>query len=255
MFAFIVSGIVFACSIAAILAGLFLQTRIPAHHIDQDSRHTVNTVLVILGMLTAVVLGLLVASARQSLESKVDQLRHMAAKTVQLDRTLAGYGPETHEIRGLLRTLVEARIREIWQGRGSSEQELQAKLGQGRGTELIQHQLLNLSPKGDAQGWFRSTALQITNDISETRWLAFLNTNASIPLPFVVVLTFWLIAIFGCLGVFAPRNGNVIISLGICALSVASAVFLIIEMDRPFAGFIRVPAALAQSALDQLGSP
>lgn len=255
MFAFTVSSIVFACSIAAIVVGLFLQTRIPAHHLDEDSRYTVNTVLVILGMLTAVVLGLLVASARQSLESKVDQLRHMAAKTVQLDRALAGYGAETREVRGLLRTLVEARIREIWQGRSASEQELQSKLGQGRGTEVMQHQLLSLSPKGDAQSWFRSTALQITNDIAETRWLAFLNTNASIPLPFVVVMTFWLIAIFGCLSVFAPRNSNVIVTLGICALSVASAVFLIIEMDRPFGGFIRVPAALGQSALDQLGNP
>ena len=151
MFALTVSGIVLGCTLAATLAGLFLQTRVPPDHINQDSRHTVNTVLVILGMLTAVVLGLLVASARQSLESKVDQLRVMAAKTIQLDRTLAGYGPETRETRDLLRTLVEARIRELWQGRGSSEQELQAKLSQGRGDESLQHQLLSLTPKGDAQ--------------------------------------------------------------------------------------------------------
>jgi len=255
MFALTVSGIVLACTLAATLAGLFLQTRIPPHHIDQDSRHTVNTVLVILGMLTAVVLGLLVASARQSLESKVDQLRVMAAKTIQLDRTLAGYGPETRETRDLLRTLVEARIRELWQGRGSSEQELQAKLSQGRGMESLQHQLLGLTPKGDAQNWFRSKALDVTNDITETRWLAFLNTTASIPLPFVVVLSFWLTAIFGSLAIFAPRNSNVIVTLGLCALSVASAVFLIIEMDQPFGGFIRVPATLAQTALDQLGKP
>jgi hypothetical protein len=206
-------------------------------------------------MLTAVVLGMLVASARQSLESKVDQLRHVAAKTVQLDRALAAYGPETRQTRELLRSLVEARIRELWQGRGSSEQELQARLSQGRGIETIQHQLLDLPSKGDAQNWFRSTALQITNDIVETRWLGFLNTHASIPLPFIVVLGFWLTAIFGSLGVFAPRNGNVIATLGICALSVASAVFLIIEMDQPFGGFIRVPATLAQTALDQLGKP
>ena len=255
MFALTVSGVVFACTIAAVLLGLFLQTRVPPDHLNQDSKHTVNTVLVILGMLAAVVLGMLVASAKQSLESKVDQLKLMAARTVQLDRTLAGYGPETRETRDLLRTLVEQRIRELWQGRGASEQELQAKLGQGRGIELVQRQLLNLTPKGNAQSWFRSTALEVTNDITETRWLALLNTTATIPLPFIVVLTFWLMAIFGSLGIFAPRNGNVIITLGICALSVASAVFLIIEMDQPFHGFIRVPAALAQTALDQLGKP
>jgi len=255
MFALTVSGSVFACTIVAALFGLFLQARLPPDHLNRESKETVYTVLLILGTLVAIVLGLLVASAKQSLESKIDQLRHMAAKTVQLDRTLAEYGSETRETRDLLRTIVESRIRELWQGKGVSEKEVQAKLSQSRGIETIQRQLLNLAPQNDAQRWFRTTALDITNDIAETRWLTLLNTTATIPLPFIVVLTFWLAAIFGSLGVFAPRNGNVMVTLAICALSVASAVFLIIEMDEPFAGFIRVPATVAETALDQLNKP
>ena len=151
--------------------------------------------------------------------------------------------------------MVESRIRELWQGKGASEDEVQKKLSQGRGIEMVQLQLLNLSPQNDAQRRFRMTALDITDDIADTRWSAFLNTTASIPLPFIVVLTFWLAAIFGSLGIFAPRNGTVMVLLALAALSVASAVFLIIEMDQPFAGFIRVPATIAETALDQLSKP
>jgi hypothetical protein len=174
---------------------------------------------------------------------------------VQLDRTLAEYGSETRETRNLLRQIVESRIRELWQGRGASETEVQTKLVRGRSIETIQRQLFDLSPQNYAQRWLRRTALKITEDIAETRWLGLLNTSASIPLPFIVVLTFWFTAIFGSLSIFAPRNGNVMVTLAICALSVASAVFLILEMDRPFEGLIRVPVTVAETALDQLNKP
>jgi len=121
MFALTVSGIVLVCIIAASLLGLFLQSRLPPNHLDRASKETVETVLFILGTLTALVLGLLVASAKQSLDSKIVQVRQIAAKTVQLDRTLAEYGSETRETRNLLRQIVESRIRELWQGRGVSE--------------------------------------------------------------------------------------------------------------------------------------
>jgi hypothetical protein len=164
MFALTVSGSVFACTIVAALFGLFLQARLPPDHLNRESKETVYTVLLILGTLVAIVLGLLVASAKQSLESKIDQLKHMAAKTVQLDRTLAEYGSETRETRDLLRKIVESRIRELWQGKGVSEKELQAKLSQSRGIETIQLQLLNLAPKNDEQRSFRAYFAEVESE-------------------------------------------------------------------------------------------
>lgn len=89
MLAFTVSGIVLVCIIAASLFGQFLRSRLPPNHIDRASKEIADTILFILGTLTALVLGLFVASAKHSLDSKIDQLRQIAAKTVQLDRTLA----------------------------------------------------------------------------------------------------------------------------------------------------------------------
>ena len=210
-------------------------------------------VLAVLGTLTALVLGLLIASAKHSLDRKLDELRSVSAWIVQLDRALAQYGSEAHELRNLLQQIVASRIHEFRQG--FSENDLRATLSRARGIETIQNQLLNLTPQNDAQRWFKATALDISNHIAETRWMGIFNADRTIQIPFLFVLTFWLAAIFKNFGIFAPRNGNVIAAVVICALSVAGAIFLIVEMDQPVGRFVRVTIAPLQAALDQLNKP
>ena len=65
-------------------------------------------------------------------------------------------------------------------------------------------------------------------------------SGASIPVPFLVVLIFWLLILFAGFGLFALRNTMVIASLFVCALSVGGAVFLVLEMGGPFDGLITV---------------
>ncbi len=90
MFALAVSGIAFVCAIGAGLFGMWLGPRLPADHVSDDAKEIAKMVLAILGTLAALVLGLLIASAKSSLDSKIDQIKQAAARTVQLDRTLAG---------------------------------------------------------------------------------------------------------------------------------------------------------------------
>ena len=177
----------------------------------------------------------------------------MSAWIVQLDRALAQYGSEAHELRNLLQQIVASRIHEFRQG--FSEKDLRPTLSRARGIETIQNQLLNLTPQNDAQRWFKATALDISNHIAETRWMGIFNADRTIQIPFLFVLTFWLAAIFKNFGIFAPRNGNVIAAVVICALSVAGAIFLIVEMDQPVGRFVRVTIAPLQAALDQLNKP
>jgi hypothetical protein len=75
------------------------------------------------------------------------------------------------------------------------------------------------------------------------RWLVLAGTETSIPVPFLVGLLFWLTITFASFGLAAPRNATVHTVLGVCALSVGSAIFLVLEMDRPFDGLRRVSAA------------
>ena len=83
--------------------------------------------------------------------------------------------------------------------------------------------------------------------------LLFKNLGSSIPVPFVVVLVFWLCIIFANFGLFAPRNATVVAVLCVCALSVAGAIFLILELDRSFEGLLQVSGAPLRTALAQLG--
>jgi ABC-type amino acid transport system permease subunit len=255
MFALAAGGIVLACTLAAFAFGMFLRTRLPSHHFSDESKDIVKMVLAVLGTLTALVLGLLIASAKTSLERKIVELRHVAAWTIQLDHALAGYGSEARELRNLQRQLVTSQMRDLFRKGGISEQDLREALHGGHGIEIVQQQLLDLTPQNDAQRWYKETALRISRHIAEMRWLAIFDTGRTIHIPFLVILTFWLAAIFMSFGSFAPRNGIVIATVAICAVSVAGAVFLIVEMDQPLAGFVRVPIAPMQTLLDQLNKP
>jgi hypothetical protein len=110
-----------------------------------------------------------------------------------------------------------------------------------------------LSPQSDEQRALRSQAETMALDVGRTRVLLFEHLGTSIPVPFLVVLVFWLCIIFASFGLFAPRNATVIAVLGICALSVSGAIFLILELDRSFEGLLQVSGAPLRTALAQLG--
>jgi hypothetical protein len=89
--------------------------------------------------------------------------------------------------------------------------------------------------------------------MAQTRQRLLAQKESSIPIPFLVVLGFWLTILFGSYGLLAPRNLTVLTVLIVCMLSVAGALFLVLEMDRPFDGIIRVPSAPLREVLSRLG--
>ncbi|MGC2408498.1 MAG: DUF4239 domain-containing protein, partial [Methyloceanibacter sp.] len=116
-------------------------------------------------------------------------------------------------------------------------------ISRGSGIEAIQRKLLDLSPQIDAQRWLQSTALQISGTIAAARWSVFEQIGSSIQWPFMTILVFWLAIIFTSFGVFAPRNASVTAALFVAALSVAGSIYLILEMDQPYSGLIKISSA------------
>ena len=110
----------------------------------------------------------------------------------------------------------------------------------------------DFGPRDDAQRWLQARALQISSDLASTRWLLEVQSGTSISVPFLVMLVFWLTIIFTSFGVFAPRHASMITALFMCALSVAGALFLILEMDEPFRGLIHISSAPMRDALAHL---
>jgi len=114
MSALAVGGIVFGCVFGGAVLGMLLGAVLPKHHLSADSKDVIKVAIAMIATLAALVVGLLISSAKSSFDDKDTEMRRMAAQAILLDRTLAEYGPETREIRGRLREMFAMRIAQIW---------------------------------------------------------------------------------------------------------------------------------------------
>lgn len=244
--------IVFICTFGGALIGMWLRAALPEHHLRDESRDTMKLGIGLVATLTALVLGLVTASAKSSFDGLNTAIKDAAADVVATDRLLARYGPETKDIRATLKRVVADRIEKTW----PQEHSHTAKLDVTRATqtgEWVVDQIRALTPPNDAQRLLQSRALDQSEALLRARWVVLGERGTSIPWPFLIVLVFWLTITFMSFGLQAPANATVLAVLLLCAVSVAGAVFLILEMDGPFDGLIRVSAEPLRYALTRLG--
>jgi Protein of unknown function (DUF4239) len=248
----IVGLISVVCISVGLLVGVFLQNILPPHHLDAASKDTVKVGAGMLATLTALVLGLLVSSAKSSFDAMNTAIASGGAKVVMLDRVLANYGPETNEARQQLRRSITGAIDRIWSSEKTSPSGLHAAES-GTGLDMIQMKLNELAPKNNAQQQLLAQAYQIANDLVQTRLMTIEEQQSVLPPVFLIFLIFWLMVLFLSFGLFAPRNVTVLALLLICALSVSSAIFLVLEMNRPLDGVIKASNAPLREALELIG--
>ncbi|MBI3407242.1 MAG: DUF4239 domain-containing protein [Planctomycetes bacterium] len=245
-----ISGIVFAFLFGGALLGLWLRRALPDHHLSAEAKETIKLGIGLIGTMGALVLGLMVASAKGSYDTQKSELTQMTAKVIVLDRVLTRYGPETKEARAALRDSVARVLARIWPEDSSRGGQFDPRAASG---EIMFEKIHELSPKNEAQRTLQTQATSVAMDISQTAWLLFQQAGSAISTAFLVVVVFWLTLIFASFGMFAPANTTVLATLLLCALSVAGAIFLILELDRPFDGFIQISSAPMRNTLAQLG--
>jgi hypothetical protein len=244
----LISLLVFALVFGGAVVGAVVRPLLSEQHLHPDSRDVVKMATGLIGTLAALVLGLLIASAKSSYDQKTTQVRQMTSTMILLDDLLTQYGPEAMPVRNLLRRSIQPLANRIWQ-----EQEIPA--GKLVGFEstvealAFQRELERLSPSNDVQRSLQSRAIQAFTEGAQIRLLLFAQAGGSIPVPFLVILVFWLSAIFVSFTLFARANLVVMIALFVCALSFAGAIFLILELDHPFTGLMRISSATFRGAL------
>jgi len=123
----------------------------------------------------------------------------------------------------------------------------------GRCSRRCNGRLRALTPANDGQRWLQTRALEIAGELAQTRWLLYAQMVSRVPTAFLFVLVLWLMLIFASFGLFAPSNGMALIALGLSSLSIAGAIFLILEMAVPFSGLIQVASTPMHEALALLG--
>jgi hypothetical protein len=246
--------IVLVCTFGGALIGAWLRKALPGHHLDSDSKDTIKMGIGLIATMTALLLGLVTASAKSSFDTIDSAVKQTAVQVMTLDRLLARYGPETNEIRKGLQQAIGARIDAIWPNDSAKPASVnQMPPGSAPMGERLTDAIRSLKAKDDNQRALQSRAVDFAEMLLQAKWMLLANAENSIPLPFLVILIFWLTTVFVSFGLFAPRNATVVAALFVCAVSVATALFLVLEMESPFTGFIRVSPDPLRHALSSLG--
>jgi hypothetical protein len=238
------------CIFGGALLGLAVRKILPGDHLSPESRDAIKVGAGMIGTMAALVLGLLVSSAKSNFDAANAAIVQGSAKAILLDRVMVNYGPESKEVREHLREGVAATIALLW-----PEERLEESLKTFENASVMEKllsKIRELNPQTDTQRALQQQALGICNDLLLSRWLQIEQAQTSLPAVFLVVLLFWLTMLYTSFGLLAPRNLTVITALFVGALSLATALFLILEMNRPIAGAMKVSSAPMRSALEQL---
>ena len=245
-----ITAVVFVCAFGGGLVGIFIHSLLPNEHLDSDSKEAVRLGMALVGTTVALVLGLLIASGKGFYDTQSSEVTQLAANVVLLDRVLLHYGPETKEVRELLRTSV-AGVEDVMWARDGSDQGHIAPFSANEAAVL--NGVQQLAPHNDNQRFLQSQALSMAINIGQTRSLMFAQKSSSVPMPLLAILVFWLTLLFMSFGLFVRPNVVVVVSLVASALAVCAAIFLILEMYQPYSGLIQVSSAPLRAALAQLG--
>ena len=255
--AFVTALLVFAVLMGATLLGSSLGRRLPTTQVSGQTWSSVSLGLGFISTMAAIVLGLLVASAKGSYDSKHDEVQSAAARFIVLDRTLRQYGPETQSVRALLRDRVKSLASMDWleKERASSDARTASAPPATYGYEQIWLSVRTLSPANDVQRALQARALDILDQLGQARWILTAQSSEGVSTPMLVALVVWLAVIAGCAGVFAPRHRTMFVVALLCAISVAGTIFLLMELYDPFGGVMRMSSAPLQTAIDVLSQP
>ena len=254
MIPFVIVLIAFALALSGILLGRFAQKMVPEGHLSSDSKEVIKLSMGVVATLSALVLGLLVASANSIYGARESEVNQITAYVVLLDKLLAQYGAEAKRARDSLRQAVPPMVNRIWKEASTPRLHAAPFKATAEG-EAVYQRVQDLEPTNDSQRGLKERITQIATDLAQARILLFSHLGSSIPFPFLAVLMLWMIILLAGFSLMAPSNGTTLAALLICALSVCGAIFLILELDQPFSGLMAIRSEPLRHALEPLTSP
>ncbi len=245
------AAILFLFLVGVTLLGARLRRLVPAEHLSADSKDAVKLALGLVATMTAILLGLLVSSAKSSFDTARSEVMQMAAKIALLDRVLKLYGPQTAEARHALRDSVAEGVRRTWPADGRRPAQLEPNEEMG---DAVYVAISRLAPQDDAQRALKTEATTLIVQLAEIRTLVRAQAVSSVSKPLLIALVIWLVVIFLGFSLLAPANATNTLALMAGAFSVACAVFIILDLDHPFAGVVRIPSEPMIRTLDHLSN-
>jgi hypothetical protein len=248
----LIAFIILAFMLFGMALGSYLRLVLPDDHTKADSKDILITSAGMMATLIALIIGLLVTSAKDTYDGANASITQGGAKIITLDYYLSRYGPEAKEVRELLRQAVAAGIERVWPNESAQGADL-SKMEEATDMANVYNKIRELSPKNESQKYLQTQALEIAANMMQSRWMLIEQSQTKLPRAFLVVLTFWLTILFVQFGLLAPRNRTAISALFIYAISMSGAIFLILELNNPLEGTIKVSSAPLYKALSLIG--
>jgi hypothetical protein len=243
------AGLVFACLVVAVLLGRLLGQRLSPEHLTAETRDTIKLSLGLVATMSALLLGLLVSSAKGAYDSQRQQIEEMAAKVATLDRVLAMYGEQSGAARQELRAIVENAIARAWPQKAGTSSDLAPDVRSG---DAIYGAVQLLSPADAAQGDLKARAADLTVELAEGRALLVSRALAGVSKPLLVIVVGWLFLILFGFSLLAPHNVVATVALIVSAAAVSGAILLMLEFYEPFDGLIRISSEPMATAISRI---
>jgi hypothetical protein len=235
--------------LAGTFVGVLLRRCLPAHHLSKESESVVKLGVGLIATLAALVLGLLISSAKSTYDAKLSEVNQITANIILIDQFLSEYGPDVRPAREKLRGSVQGMVQNLWKDGTDKSANSSAFTPTAAGVETWRL-ILSLPTQTEMQRGLSSQITEATKNLSQLRLLLFAQSGRSIPASFLAILVFWLAIIFASFSLFGPMNTTVVVFTFLFAVSAAAAIFLILELDSPFTGMLQIPRT---AMLDALG--
>ena len=248
-----ISLLAFILALIGILLGIVTQKNLPEGQLTSGSKDVIKLGISVVAMLAALVLGLMIASAKSTYDARKSEIAQFTADVMLLDYLFVEYGDQSRVARAALRQAIAQGVEKIWTEGRSVPSHPRPFTSTAEG-EAFYQQVQDLQPTNDAQRALYSRIMKITDDLMQARFLSFSHLRSSIPPPFLAVLLLWMIVLFAGFSLMEPANATTLASLVVCALSVSGAIFLILELDQPFGGIMMIPSEPLRNALLPLSS-
>lgn len=245
------SSIVFACLVGAVLIGRTVRRHLPEQHLSADSKDAVKLALGLVATMTALLLGLLVSSAKDTYDTQRGEVIQMAAMITFIDRAFALYGPEAAEVRAQFRQTVEDGVQRMWPKDSNQTAQVGPHAAAGN---AFYSALQRLSPQNELQRSLKEQLVSQATELGQLQTLLLAQSVPSVARPLLIAVVCWLLVTFLGFSLLAPPNATTSFAFIVSALSVAGAIFLILELDRPLGGWIEISSQPMQNALKRITS-
>ncbi len=240
---------IFFCLLFASLWMMHLYPKLSSRHRDEETNTVVRLVANIFVVMTSLVFGLMINSAKNTFEAIDANMHAYATSLIIFDRSLKTYGDETKDTRKYLTVYVEQAVANPYRG----DEALQHRASPAAAhLDDIGVALAAIKPRDRYHGTMLADINQQYQQLVELRWKIVEQSEGDIPLPLIGMLAAWLTLIYASFGYRAPRNPMVIGMFTVSALLIAASVYLVLDMDIPFHGAVQISDAPLRRALAEI---